>query len=436
VVVFRTFSLPYHLFTSIFFSFTMSKFAIAQRLQGLPTSSIWEEMTPLANKHKAVNLGQGFPSFAPPKFLLEELEKVLENSEETPLAHQYCPVRGNAELVGQLGKTYSRLFSREVGLSNIVVTDGVTQALSATFQAFLNHGDEVILIEPYYDAYYQDIYVTGGIVKYASLQPSNESADEWKLTRKSLLAVVSDKTKFILMNTPQNVPGKVWDQEELQIIADVAREFDIVVIADEVYMYLTYGKPHVSIATLPGMWERTITLCSAGKTFSCTGWKVGWAVGESKLIAPIAQIVSYQTFCCSTPFQIALARALAKAEENGFYETFREEYSARIDKLCALLAVSGLPPVKPKGGFFVLADISKVDPRHYYDPENKSQAKDWQFSLWLTKTIGVCCIPVTAFCKDDSKPLYANYVRFACCRPENELRAAAERLQKLHDYLL
>lgn len=414
----------------------MSKFGIAQRLQGLPTSSIWEEMTPLANKHKAVNLGQGFPSFAPPQFLLDELQKVLENSEQTPLAHQYCPVRGHPELTGQLGKTYSKHFSRELSVANIVVTDGVTQALSATFQAFLNHGDEVVLIEPYYDAYYQDIYVTGGITKYVSLQPSTTSADDWKLTREALRAAVSEKTKFILLNTPQNVPGKVWDKDELQIIADVAIEFDVVVIADEVYMYLTYDKPHNSIANLPGMWERTITLCSAGKTFSCTGWKVGWAVGDAKLIAPIAQIVSYQTFCCSTPFQLSLARAMAKAEENGFYDKFRADYAARVDQVCEMLSASGLTPVRPKGGFFVLADISKVDPKHFYDPENKTQAKDWQFSLWLTKTIGVCCIPVTAFCKDDSKPLYENYVRFACCKPQSELLAATERLQKLHDYLL
>ncbi|KPI85451.1 cysteine conjugate beta-lyase aminotransferase- like protein [Leptomonas seymouri] len=414
----------------------MSKFTIAQRLKGLPTSSIWEEMTPLANKHKAVNLGQGFPSFAPPTFLLEELENVLKNSKQTPLAHQYCPVRGNAELLAQLGSTYTKHFSRKIDLPNLVVTNGVTQALNAAFQAFLNHGDEVVLIEPYYDAYYPDIYLSGGIVKYVSLQPSAESADQWKLTRESLLAAVSEKTKFILINTPQNVPGKVWEEDELQIIADVAKEFDVIVIADEVYMYLTYGKPHVSIANLPGMWERTITLCSAGKTFSCTGWKIGWAIGDAKLIAPIVQIVCYQTFCCSTPFQIALARAMEKAETNSFYDELRGEYAARVDEVCAMLAACGLAPVKPKGGFFVLANISKVNPKHYYDPENKAQAKDWQFSLWLTKTIGVCCIPVTAFCSDDSKPLYENYVRFACCKPETELRAAAERLQGLSDFLL
>lgn len=414
----------------------MSKSQASHRLLGLPTSSIWEEMTPLASKCKAVNLGQGFPSFSPPQFLLDELSGVIANSASTPLAHQYCPPRGNAELVAQLCKMYSKHLGRDVEAANVTVTNGVTQALNAVLQAFINHGDEIVLFEPFFDAYYQDIYTTGGVAKYVSLQPSTESADDWKLTREALLAVVSEKTKFILVNTPQNVPSKVWSREELEIIADVAKQFDIVVIADEVYMYLTFGKPHVSIASLPGMWERTITLCSAGKTFSCTGWKMGWAVGCSELIAPITQMTSYQTFCCSTPFQIAVARAMTKAQESDFYETLRSEYAARIEKLSATLAASGLPPVKPSGGFFILADISKVDPQHYYDPSNKAQAKDWQFCLWLTKTIGVCAIPVTAFCKDESKPLYENYVRFACCKPDSELDAAAERLQKLREYLL
>ncbi|CAG9580710.1 cysteine conjugate beta-lyase,aminotransferase-like protein [Leishmania major strain Friedlin] len=414
----------------------MSKICAAQRLRGLSTSSIWEEMTPLANKHKAVNLGQGFPSFAPPRLLLEELEKVVQDSEEAPLAHQYCPPRGNAELVAQLCKSYTKLLSQDIQPSNVVVTNGVTQALNAIFQAFINQGDEVVLVEPFYDAYYQDIFITGGVTKYVSLQPSTESAENWKLTREALLEVVSAKTKFILINTPQNVPGKVWNVEELQIIAEVAKQFDAVVISDEVYMYLTYGKPHVSIASLPDMWERTVTLCSAGKTFSCTGWKIGWAVGCAKLTAPIAQIVSYQSFCCSTPFQIAIARAAAKAAENGFYDILRDEYAARVAQVSNMLAASGLCPVKPQGGFFALADITKVDPKHYYDASNKSQAKDWQFCIWLTKKIGVCAIPVTAFCQEESKPLYENYVRFACCRSQSELNAAAERLQKLQDYLL
>ncbi|KAG5469054.1 hypothetical protein LSCM4_02450 [Leishmania orientalis] len=414
----------------------MSKIRAAQRLRGLSTKTIWEEMTPLANEHKAINLGQGFPTFAPAQLLLQELNKVVECSEQSPLAHQYCPPRGNAELVTQLCRSYAKLLCRDIEPANVVVTNGVTQALNAIFQAFIDDGDEVVLVEPFYDAYHQDIVVSGGVTKYVSLQPSTESAESWKLTREALLEVVSEKTKFILINTPQNIPGKVWSVEELEIIAEVVKQFDTVVISDEVYMHLTYGKPHVSIALLPDMWERTITLCSAGKTFSCTGWKIGWAVGCARLIGPIVQTVSYQTFCCSTPFQIAVARTIAKAEENGFYDTLRDEYAARVEQVSSMLESCGLSAVKPEGGFFVLADIAKVDPKHYYDALNKSHAKDWQFCMWLTKKIGVCAIPVTAFCKEESKPLYENYVRFACCRSQSELHAAAERLQELRQYLI
>lgn len=413
----------------------MSKLTPSARLQSLPTSSIWEEMTPLAIKHKAVNLGQGFPSFAPPNFLINELECILRESEKNPLAHQYSPVRGNSELLGQLSKAYSKRFSRDVTLSEVVVTNGVTQALNAAMQAFLNPDDEVILFEPFFDAYLQDISLCGAKAKYVSLRPSIESADDWKLARDDLKAAVTERTKLIILNTPQNVPGKLWGKEELDVIADVAKENDIIVVADEVYMYLTYGKPHISIANLPDMWERTVTLCSAGKTFSCTGWKIGWAVGPHRLIAPIMQIISYQTFCCSTPFQIALARAIEKAEENGYYEELRKDYLQRVDKVCDLLHSSGLTPIRPTGGFFVMADITKIEPKYYYDPKNETHAKDWQFCLWLTKTIGVCAIPTTAFCSAESKPLYENYVRFACCKPQEELDSAAQRLQKLNEYL-
>lgn len=408
----------------------------ADRLSGLPSISIWEEMTPLAIQHKAVNLGQGFPSLTPPQFLLDELQKVIADSAANPLYHQYCPVRGHPELVTQLRKLYSRVLARDIAPNEVVVTDGVTQALNATINGFVNRGDEVIVFEPFYDAYFQDIHTSGAVVKRVQLKPSTVSADDWSLSEEALRAAVSPKSKLILLNTPQNVPGKVWGLDELQIIAKIANEFDILVAADEVYMHLIYDKPHISIATLPGMWERTLTMCSAGKTFSCTGWKVGWVIGSPKLTATVTQMVSYQTFCCSTPFQIALGRAMAVAETNGYYESLVKDYRRRIAFLTDVLKKSGLPPIAPSGGFFVMVDITTVDPKHYYDSSDKVYAKDWQFCRWLTKTIGVAAIPSTAFCGDDSKPVYENYVRFACCKPDAELEAAAARLAKLREYML
>lgn len=412
----------------------MSKVQAAARLSTLPVISIWEEMTPLAIQNKAINLGQGFPNFTPPQFLLDELNGILAESAANPLYHQYCPVRGNAELVTQLRKLYSKRFGREIAPNEVVVTNGVTQGLNVVTQAFLNPGDEIVLIEPFYESYYQDLVTCGAVAKYVSLQPSTESSDAWSLSEEALVAAVTPKTKFIIVNTPQNIPGKVWSKEELEIVAKVAKEHDIVVIADEVYMYLTYGKPHVSIATLPDMWERTITLCSAGKTFSATGWKIGWAVACPRLSVPLAQTICGQTFCTATPLQIAIARAMDKADEIDYYNRLRQEYEARVENLYNILNESGLTPVKPSGGFFVMANISRVDPKHYYDPNDTVYAKDWQFCRWITKTIGVCAIPTTAFCSTESKHIYENYVRFAACKPDSDLGVAAERLKKIKDY--
>lgn len=412
----------------------MSKFAPAVRTAALPVVSIWEEMTPLANQHKAINLGQGFPSFTPPQFLLNELSDVLTVSGKNPLFHQYCPVLGNNELVAQLRSVYSKRLGRDIAPKEVCVTNGVTQGLNATMQSFLNPGDEVVLIEPFYESYFQDIVTAGANAKYVSLQPSCASSDDWTLSEEALRAAVTNNTKFIIVNTPQNVPGKVWSREELSVIAAVAQEFDVVVIADEVYMHLTYDKPHVSIASLPGMWERTITLCSAGKTFACTGWKIGWVIASQALCLPIAQIVCCQTFCCATPLQISLARAMAKAEENGYYDELCADYRKRVELLFDILQDSGLTAVKPSGGFFVMADISRVDPKHYYDANDTAYAKDWQFCRWITKTIGVCAIPTTAFCAEESRGIYENFVRFAACKPNEELNDAAARLKNLKDY--
>ncbi|EPY28161.1 hypothetical protein AGDE_08961 [Angomonas deanei] len=200
-------------------------------------------------------------------------------------------------------------------------------------------------------------------------------------------------------------------------------------------MNLIYEKEHISIATLPGMWERTITLCSAGKTFSCTGWKIGWFVGAAPLVGPIAQVVCYQTFSICTPLQLAVARALKDDSVEQYYHTFREEYKKRLEFLTKALEACGIVPCAPDGGFFITASISKIDPKYFLD-EKDPNPKDWQFCLWLTKTIGVCALPLTAFCSDESKPLYENYVRFAYCKTDAELQLAAERLLKLKEYNL
>lgn len=411
-----------------------SKVIPANRLSTIQTASIWEVMTPLANEHKAVNLGQGFPNLAPPPILMNELAKIVETTNENPLYHQYCPVRGTTELVNALIGLYSKRFQRTIAPLDILVTNGVTQGLNAVFQAFINEGDEVVFIEPFYDAYLPDVTMCGGVCKFVSLLPGETSSD-WKIAEQSLREAITKKTKFVVINTPQNVPGKAWSKAELEMIAKLAVEFDFVVVADEVYMNLIYGKEHVSIATLPGMWERTITLCSAGKTFSCTGWKIGWVVAPPQLSGPVTKVVCHQTFSISTPAQLSIARALSNPESETYYDQVRAEYTERLNFLTNALVECGLKPIAPDGGFFITADISSVDPKHFLNPAD-SAAKDWQFCLWLTKTLGVCALPLTAFCSEESKPLYENYIRFAYCKTDKELQEAATRLRKLNDYKL
>lgn len=410
----------------------------ANRLASIPTFTVWQEMTTLANKHKAVNLGQGFPSCAPPQFLMDELQKTIEKGTMVPIEHQYARIQGDLELVAEIKQIYANRFSKQdLTDENVLITNGTTQGLNVAFQALINPGDEVIIFEPFYDAYPEDIKLAGGVVKVIPLLPGAKNhSDAWCFSEKDLILSITPKTKIILLNTPQNVPGKVWSQKELEIVARIAIERDLIVIMDEVYMSLVYESSHYHLALIPGMWERTITLCSIGKTFSCTGWKIGWAVGPANLVAALGKIVTYQSFSVATPLQKAVARALRLAEDNGYYTTLVAEYKERRKLLCDVLLKNNLSPVPCSGGYFVLADISKVDPKHYYDPTDTNFARDWQFCRWLTKTIGVCAIPLTAFCFPEHRKMYDSYVRFAFCKSEAEIQEAGVRLQKLREYCL
>ncbi|EAN78575.1 glutamine aminotransferase (GlnAT) [Trypanosoma equiperdum] len=420
---------------------------LADRLADVPPYSVWTEMTPLANKHGAVNLGQGFPNFPPPDFLLKEAHRVFDESVVTPTNQQYARTQGNLELVSELKRIYAKhLGWPDIGDENIVITNGTTQGLNMVFQAIVNPGDEVITFEPFYDAYQCDIQLAGGVVRFVQMIPGSTGlADSWTFSEEQLRSLINPRTKAILVNTPQNVPGKAWTREEMNIVASLALEHNLIVVSDEVYMHLVYATPHpiegqkhshLSIAALPDMRDRCVTLCSSGKTFSATGWKIGWAVGPTKLIQALSLLELYQTFNVATPLQIATARGLRIAEEVGYYENLLSQYEKRRKLLCDMLAKNNLPPTIPSGGFFVLADISLVDPKHYLDPNERSVGRDWQFCRWLTRTLKVCAIPVTAFCQKENRPVYDKFVRFAYCKKEEDIIEAGIRLERLSEYLL
>ena len=400
----------------------------------------------MAATHKAINLGQGFPNFQPEAFVADHAAAVCKD--ENPLCHQYARAPGHPDLVAQITRRYTTLLDRPVGPEHVQVTNGTTQALNVAFLALVDPGDEVVLFEPFFDLYPHDVTLAGGTCKFVSLMPHGTTANEWKLDIDALRkACVRGKTKMIVLNTPMNVPGKVWSVEEMKEIAAVAEETDCLVISDEVYDRLVYpdaGQAHVSFASLPGMWERTITMASCGKTFTVTGWKIGWTVAPPAITLALGKVAAHQTFSVATPLQIAAARAYADAETNGYYGRLADSYLRRRDALCAVLKDVGLPPLVPQGSFFVLADISNVDPAHYLgaggdgDDATAQQdvGKDWRFCRWLTREIGVCAIPTTAFVRPESRPMYDRYARFAFCKTEDEIKVAGERLKKLRDFMI
>ena len=408
----------------------------AKRLANVPKRTVWGEMTPLALEHKAVNLGQGFPNFAPPPFVTQGLANIVTAADQ-PLNHQYCRPFGVLPLVEQLQTMYSARLGRSVGLNDVIVTVGVTQGINLACQAFVEPGDEVISFEPFFDLYANDIEMAGGVVKLVTMRTVDEGrADAWFATEEDIRRQISPKTKAILLNTPQNVPGKVWRRDELEMVARIADEHDLLVFADEVYMSLVYdGLEHTSIASLPNMWSRTITFCSAGKTFTCTGWKIGWAVAPEPLIVAMSKVHAHQCFSVGTPLQLATAAALRHANSSDYFSELVTTYSNKRLELCRVLKLAGLEPLVPSGGYFVLATIHRVDPKHFYDPSD-SVGKDWQFCRWMTKVIGVNAIPVTAFCSSESRPTFENYVRFAFCKKDEDIAEAGVRLQKLQQYFL
>lgn len=410
--------------------------AAARRLEKIPKSTVWTEFTPMAIKHKAVNLGQGFPTFVPPRFVLENAQKVFAPDTTEFLDHQYCRSMGHLDLVRVLQDKYTKLLGHQIQETDVVVTNGVTQGLNLAIQAFVDSGDEVVCFEPFFDLYCNDVHMANGSCKIVPLHIEGPTANDWRVKEADLRAAITDRTKVILLNTPQNVPGKVWSRDELEMVARVVRGTNIVVFSDEVYMTLVYdGIPHIPFASLPDMFERTVTMCSAGKTFSVTGWKLGWIVGPSYLIAPIQQVQAHQSFSISTPLQRVVAKSLVDAESNGYYAELLSTYERKRKLLCDVLSAAGLDPVVPQGGFFVLANISKVSPTAYMDPNDTTDVgRDWQFCRWLTKDIGVTAIPTSAFCSVAGRARYDMYARFAFCKSDADIEEAGRRLLRLKEF--
>jgi len=383
--------------------------AMARRVQGFGTT-IFTEMTRLANEHEAINLGQGFPDFEAPWFIKEAARKAVKAD-----INQYAPGRGQPRLREAIAATMGRRYGLAVDAEReVVVTHGATEALFATIMSQVNPGDEVILFEPYYDAYVPDVQMAGGVARYYPLQPP-----AWRIDREKLASLFNEKSRLIVVNSPHNPTGKVYDEEELALIAELCQEHDVVAVTDEVYEFITFdGTRHRPLVSLPGMAERTITISSAGKTFSVTGWKVGWAVAAPALAEAIFRAHQFITFSGAAPLQEATAVALETAEEHGYYEELQETYQRKRDYLASALEAAGLPPITPQGTYFIMVDIGGL-----------GFADDVAFCRHLTTEVGVAAIPPSAFYTTPGGG--ETVARFAFCKTDAALEEAAERLQRL-----
>ncbi len=380
---------------------------MADRVSGFGTT-IFTEMSALAIEHKAINLGQGFPDFAAPDFLKEAAIKAINGD-----INQYAPANGRPALREAVAAKIERQYGRSYDPNKeILITHGATEAIFATVLGLVNPGEEVIIFEPFYDSYVPSVTIAGGTPRFYTLRPP-----QWEIVEEELEALFSDKTKLIMLNTPHNPIGKVYSQEELAMISRLCQKYDVIAVSDEVYEHIIFdGKTHYQIAAMPGMAERSVTISSLGKTFSATGWKVGWATASADIIPAIFRAHQFMTFCGAAPLQEATAVALAVPDE--FYENLAADYQAKRDYLASALTDAGFPPLPCHGTYFLMIDISHLD-----------FANDVEFCMYLTREVGVVAIPPSAFYSNPADG--ASLARFTFCKKMETLETAVQRLKKL-----
>jgi N-succinyldiaminopimelate aminotransferase len=380
---------------------------IARRLHGLGTT-IFAEMSALAVSTGSVNLGQGFPDTDGPAEVAEAAIAAIRSGE-----NQYPPGPGIAPLREAIAEHQSRCYGLtwDPG-SEVLVTTGATEAIAAAMLALVEPGDEVVALEPFYDSYAASVAMAGGRLVPVTLAPPAYALDV-----PALRAAVTDRTRLLLVNTPHNPTGAVLSASDLAAVAELAVERDLLVVTDEVYEHMTYdGRPHVPLATLPGMRERTLTISSAGKSYSFTGWKIGWVTGAPELVAAVRTAKQFLTYVSGAPFQPAIAAALRMGDEP--LASLRASLESKRDRLCAGLDAIGFDVFVPAGTYFVTTDIRPLG----YD-DGVAFCRD------LPHRVGVVAIPCQVFYADAERGRHL--VRWAFCKRDGVLDMALERLDAL-----
>jgi aspartate/methionine/tyrosine aminotransferase len=379
--------------------------------------SVFSEMTALARQHRAVNLGQGYPDFAGPDWVKEAARDAIARD-----VNQYALSEGSLRLRQQVAAMAGPRLGRGLDPElEVTITSGATEGVFAAMQALVEPGDSVAVFDPAYESYGPAITYPGGVTRCVPLYAPDAHHASWWFDGEELRRVLRSGARVLLLNTPHNPTGKVFTRAELSVIAALCQEYDVLAVTDEVYEYLTFGVQHVSLASLPGMWERTLTVSSSAKTFSLTGWKIGWAVGPAHLVRGLAAAHQSMVFCAAAPLQEGIAEGLAQAEARGYYQLLQAEYQQRRDYLLAALHEVGLPPYPTEGSYFTLCDIRGL-----------GYADDWAFCRALTVEAGVTAIPPTAFYSPENRHLGQQMARFAFCKRMETLEEAARRLAAWH----
>jgi aspartate/methionine/tyrosine aminotransferase len=461
---------------------------LARRLDGLDQPTVWHEFSPMSVQYQSVNLGQGFPDWDPPPFVIDAIHRST-NPKGGRSSNQYARSYAHMPLAQALAEDYMVQWGDRMPdllidpVTQIATATGVTNVLYCALQGLINPGDEVLLLEPYFDVYSSQVQMAGGTCVYCPLRPDftqGGASAVFQLDLTELRSKITSKTRVLIINSPHNPTGKVFSQTELEGIATIVSDHpQLVVIADEVYQHIlfdTVNEPHISIATINGgqIWDQTLTMSSAGKTFSCTGWKVGWAIGPPHLVQAVTAVQQWCNFSPVTPTQDAIAQAIREARQpyqiasdltgpaatttttaspprrttfDSYYEYLAYDYNIKRQLLIETLegTGTGMKAVVPNGGFFIMADTSAIEfpytdiastqvtpamPRGTRGGTTSAMMpRDWALARWLTQTVGVTAIPPSAFYSPENIHLAKDTLRFAFCKGENTLLEAKKRFE-------
>jgi aspartate/methionine/tyrosine aminotransferase len=372
------------------------------------TESVIREMTRLAIKHGAINLAQGFPDFSAPREIKSAAQEAIKRD-----VNQYAITWGAKAFREAIAEKFERTQGIRVDPEReITVCCGSTESMISTLMAIINPGDEVVIFEPFYENYGPDTILSGATPRFVRLHPP-----DWTFDPAELAAAFGPATKAIVLNTPNNPTGKVFERGELECIRDLCVKWNTFAVTDEIYEHLIYdGAEHISLATLDGMRERTVTINALSKTYSVTGWRVGWAIAPPEVTAAIRKVHDFLTVGAAAPLQEAGVKALKSP--SSYYEDLATAYLARRDRMLQILGAAGFDCFRPRGAYYIMADIGRF-----------GFSDDITFARYLVEKIGVAAVPGSSFFRNPADG--SRYIRFVFCKTDRTLDAAVERLSKL-----